>query len=172
LPKPLGIAKLNFYIFSLVFSGLSVLIPFIFHQFNLGGAQFLPMHFFVLTAGFLFGWKTGLLVGIFSPLISFGFTHMPAFDILPSVVVELAIYGLVMGVLREKKVAVIPALILAMIAGRVGRLIFAIPTGSVSITLGCFAESWPGIVLQIILVPFLIIYIGKFFSGIKNEDQI
>ncbi|RKY70366.1 MAG: ECF transporter S component, partial [Candidatus Latescibacterota bacterium] len=49
----------------------------IFHQFGIAGKVFLPMHFPVIVAGLLFGPFSGLLVGLFSPVLSFLLTGMP-----------------------------------------------------------------------------------------------
>src|SRR3989344_62410 len=92
LPRILTFSQVKYYIFSAVFVGLAVITPTIFHQFNLAGPKFLPMHFFVLIAGFLFGWRTGLLVGLLSPLMSYSITHMPPMIILPQIFLQFAGY--------------------------------------------------------------------------------
>ncbi|MFA4998935.1 MAG: ECF transporter S component, partial [Candidatus Paceibacterota bacterium] len=102
LPRLFAFSDAKLYVFSAVFTVSAVFFPWLLHQFNLAGPQFLPMHFFILIAGFLFGWRTGLVVGVLSPLMSYGITHMPSITILPEVILELAVYGLVIGILREK----------------------------------------------------------------------
>src|SRR3989338_8904233 len=97
LPKVLTFSQVKYYIFSAVFVGLAVVTPAIFHQFNLAGPKFLPMHIFVMLAGLLFGWRTGMLVGLLSPLMSYSITHMPPMAILPETVLELTVYGLTAG---------------------------------------------------------------------------
>lgn len=168
LPKILTVSEIKYYIFSAVFTALAVFVPWFCHQFNLAGPQFLPMHFFVLVAGFLFGWRTGLLVGILSPLMSYSIAHMPALAILPEVILELGIYGLAIGLLREKNLNIWISLIGAMFLGRLARLFFVLGFGLHTDLIGYFQMSWPGIVLQVILVPFLVLVIAKF---LKKEDE-
>jgi hypothetical protein len=158
LPKVLTFSQAKYYLFSLVFVGLAVGVPALLHQFTFAGAKFLPMHFFVMFAGLLFGWRTGLLVGALSPLMSFGLTQMPTMAILPQVVLELAVYGLAAGLLRERGFGVGISLVGAMILGRLARLAFFPDINFIQ-------ASWPGIVLQIILIP-TIVYLWK--KNFKN----
>ena len=60
LPKILTFSETKYYIFSSVFVGMAVFVPWLTHQFHLAGPKFLPMHFFVMFAGFLFGWRMGI----------------------------------------------------------------------------------------------------------------
>ena len=73
-PQPFPIilkyADIRSYVFTLVFILLDVAVPWLFHQFNLAGPTFLPMHIFVLIAGLIFGWRAGLIVGLLTPLAS------------------------------------------------------------------------------------------------------
>mgnify|MGYP000878502134 CR=1 FL=1 len=50
-----------------LFIAFGVLLPMIFHQFNMGGPAFLPMHIPVLIAGLFLGPTAGLLVGLVTP---------------------------------------------------------------------------------------------------------
>lgn len=172
LPKVLSFSQAKYYIFSVVFSGLAVYIPWILHQFNLAGPKFLPMHFFIMIAGFLFGWRTGLLVGILSPLMSYSISHMPPIFILPETVLELAVYGLTIGLLREKKLSIFVALPLAMVAGRLARLIFVMSFGLKTNFLEYLQMSFPGIALQLLLIPVVIFFLEKYiFPAIKENRR-
>ena len=90
------------YVLTAVFVMLAVSVPWIFHQFHLAGATFLPMHIFVLIAGLLFGWRAGLITGLFTPLVSYFISGMPVLNILPQIVIELSAYGIIAGILRQK----------------------------------------------------------------------
>src|SRR4030043_1277300 len=76
------------YVLTAVFVMLAVFVPWVFHQFHLAGPTFLPMHIFVLIAGLLCGWRAGLLVGLFTPLVSYFISGMPAIRLLPQVIIE------------------------------------------------------------------------------------
>lgn len=168
LPKVLTFSEVKYYIFSAVFVGLAVFVPWALHQFNLAGPQFLPMHFFVLIAGFLFGWRAGIMIGVFSPLLSYGITQLPPLAILPETMLELAIYGFVAGVLREKKFNIFAVLLPAMALGRLARLVFVLGLGLQTNPLKYFEMSWPGIVLQLAIVP-VVIFLIRWKMNLKNS---
>ena len=177
LPLVLKYTGVRSYIFPSVFVLLSVASPWVFHQFHLAGPTFLPMHIFVFVAGLLFGWRTGLVVGLLTPLTSYAASGMPALQVLPQIVVELSVYGLVAGILREKfDLLVIWSLLVAMVAGRLALCIGAIVThftiGTLYSPLGLEAnhflvvwsvikQGWPGIVMQLALIPAIIWLVGK-----------
>jgi len=175
-PKVLTYTNIRSYAFTTIFIALAVATPWIFHHFYLAGPTFLPMHIFVLLAGLLFGWKAGLIVGLFTPLVSYGISGMPVLPILPQIVVELSLYGLVAGVLRERfKLRAIWSLLGAMLAGRLALLltVTVLSFGGViysplSLYTGMGAEvnplavlwsavllGWPGIVIQLVSIPLM-----------------
>ena len=176
-PMILKYTDIRSYILTGVFVLLNVAVPWVFHQFHLAGPTFLPMHIFVLVAGLLFGWRAGLIVGFFTPLASYTVSGMPVLPILPQIVVELSVYGLVAGMLREKfNLRMVWALLGAMIAGRLalclGVLAIYLTIGNVYSPLGLEAnplfvawsvtkQGWPGIVIQLALIPVVIWLVGR-----------
>jgi len=169
-PKVLKYTDIRSYIFAVNFVFLAVFTPWVFHQFHLTGPTFLPMHIFVLLAGLLFGWRAGLVVGLFTPLASYAVSGMPVLKILPQIVVELSVYGLVAGILREKfNLRVIWSLIGAMIAGRLALLMvvstiylagevyspLGVAKAPLAVLWGVIGLGWPGIVIQLISIPLL-----------------
>ena len=172
LPKILTFNEAKYYIFSVFFVSSAVFFPWLAHQFHIAGPTFLPMHFFVMIAGFLFGWRTGLLVGVVSPLMSFSITHMPPAAILAETTLELGVYGFVVGILRERGFNIWRALILSMILGRIARLIFVLSFGLKTNLLDYFKMSWPGIILQILLIPLIIALLERYVFERKNEERV
>lgn len=161
LPKILTFSEIKYYIFSSVFVSLAIFIPWLGHQFHLVGPKFLLMHLFVLIAGFLFGWRTGFTVGFLSPLISYSVSHLPPISILPEITLELTIYGAVIGILRGKNINIIPALLTSMVLGRLGRVIFVLIFGLKTNPFGYFQMSWPGMLLQLALIPPIIFLLQR-----------
>ena len=169
LPLSLRFTDVRAYLIIAAFVALSVLTPWIFHQFQLAGATWLPMHFFIFVAALAGGWQAGALVGLLTPFASFAVSGMPALTVLPQVAVEVTAYGLVAGLLRQKlNLNVFWSLLGAMVAGRLALLVavFVVQavTGSVYSPLGpsatpfnavwnTVAQSWPGLLAQIILIP-------------------
>jgi hypothetical protein len=164
------------YIVTLVFILLAIAVPEIFHQFHLAGPTYLPMHIFVLIAGFEFGWRAGLLVGLFTPLVSYALSGMPIITILPQTIIEISTYGLIAGILRQKfNWRLIWSLPGAIIAGRVALLIYLLiinlsefvyspPVQEKTPFLtvwSAFKQGWPGIVIQFSVIPAVIWMLGK-----------
>ncbi len=147
-----------------LFIAFGVLLPTIFHQFNMGGPAFLPMHIPVLIAGLFLGPMAGLLVGLATPIISSLLTGMPVFfPMLPIMVFELGAYGLVSGLFSEKlKMNSYISLIAAMIGGRIiaGVVVFILATffgfkgaGPILFVQGAVVTGLPGIIIQLVFVP-------------------
>ena len=177
-PMVLKYTDIRTFAFVFVFVSLSVLVPWAFHHFHLGGPTFLPMHIFVLAAGLLFGWRAGLIVGLLTPLASNVISGMPVLQILPQIVVELSAYGLVAGILREKlHLRVIWSLLGAMIGGRLALFLAVLITypilgesyslleveASPLLSLwSVIRQGWPGIVIQLVSIPIAIWLAAKF----------
>ena len=177
IPLLLKYTDIRSYVFTVCFILLSVLLPWIFHQFHLAGPTFLPMHFFVLLAGLIFGWRAGLIVGLLSPLASNALAGMPGVWLLPQIMVELSVYGLICGVLRERfNLPVTWSLLGAMVGGRLALLIAAViaylvvgesnsPLGPelnpLFVVWSAVKQGWPGIVIQIALIPLVVSLTGK-----------
>ena len=100
---------------------LAIILPSMFHMVGLGSV-FLPMHIPVLFSGFVCGPVIGMLVGMMSPILSSVITGMPPLvpPIAQGMVVELALYGLLTGVLYERlRLGAYISLAGAMISGRI-----------------------------------------------------
>lgn len=185
-PTILRYTDIRSYVLTLVSVSLAVSVPWVFHQFHLAGPTFLPMHIFVLIAGLAFGWRAGLIVGLFTPLASYAVSGMPVLRILPQIVVELSAYGLVAGILREKfNLRVVWSLAGAMIGGRLALcltvLIIYLVAGESYSPLGLEAnpfivvwsvmkQGWPGIVLQLASIPMIIWLVGKFSTKEQRSE--
>lgn len=149
----------------------AVALPQIFHLMGavsgLGtslGETFLPMHLPILAVGLLAGPWAGLAAGALAPLVSFGLTGMPAAAMLPFMMIELAVYGLVSGLLAGRRMPTLAKVLAAQVAGRAVRAaaicvsvyIFgknAVPVSVIwtSITAGIF-----GLALQWVLLPLAV----------------
>jgi uncharacterized membrane protein len=154
--------------FTAAFVALSVLTPMVFHFFGgvSAGRVFLPMHFFVLVAGLLLGWRSGLIVGAFSPLISFLISGMPAINILPFIIVELVGYGLAAGLLRQKYnlwISLSGAIIIGRLTSFAAIFLFS-DMNAVNYIFQATSDGWRGIVLQLIFVPVIVKYLREYFK--------
>ena len=177
--KVLTYTNIRSYVFTAVFVLLAVTLPWVFHQFYLAGPTFLPMHIFVLLAGLLFGWRAGLVVGLFTPVVSYAVSRMPILTILPQIIVELSFYGLVAGMLREKfNLRVIWSLVGAMIAGRLALFLTIViiyiggeiysPIGPemtpFAVLWSVTEQGWPGILIQLVSIPLIVKLLERFLE--------
>ena len=152
---------------------LCVVLPMAFHSIPNAGSIFLPMHIPVLLCGLICGWPFGLLCGLAGPLLSCVLTSMPAMAYLPSMLVELAAYGLVTGLMmqlvhtRKIYADLYVSLIIAMAAGKIvagitRALIFSAGEYSIAAwTTGYFITAWPGILIQLALIPTIVFALEK-----------
>jgi len=153
---------------------MGIILPMLFHLIpqGLGGRVLLPMHIPVLIAGLIVGPFHGFFAGLITPLLSSMVTGMPAAGVVAyRMMVELSVYGLVAGVVmrivhtRRITVDLYISMIIAMIAGRVAAglvqaFIFFGDGGTFGVSLwitSYFSTSLPGIVLQLIFVPSIVI---------------
>ena len=156
-------------IYSAVFLALAYVLPFLTGQIPSVGKMLLPMHLPALLCGFVCGWQWGLGVGFLAPLLrSLTIGMPPFFPMAVSMAFELAAYGAIAGLLHRalpKKVGWdYVSLIVAMLVGRLvwGAVRFACTGLDVSafglsaFWTGAFATAWPGIVLQLVVIPPLV----------------
>ncbi|MFC2050732.1 ECF transporter S component [Chloroflexota bacterium] len=175
------------YVLTALFVTLAVFVPWIFHQFHLAGATFLPMHIFVLIAGLLFGWRAGLITGLLTPLVSHFISGMPVLNVLPQIMIELSAYGLIAGILRQKyNLRPTWALLGAIAGGRMALLLAMLaiyliagqsysPLGPEVNPFASFwsviKQGWPGIVMQLISIPVIVWLVGKLAARDINDKQ-
>lgn len=160
--------------YSALFLAIALVLPFLTGQIPEIGSMLCPMHLPVLLCGFICGWPWGLAVGFIAPLLrSVLFGMPPMFPGAVAMAFELAVYGGLSGALRallpRTKASIYIALLIAMIAGRVVwgvvRVILAGLSGS-SFTWalflsGAITNAIPGIILQIVLVPILVMALER-----------
>ncbi len=87
------------------------------------GEIFLPMHLPILLVGLLAGPYAGALAGLLGPLVSFALSGMPGATMLPFMMLELCVYGLVTGLLRTAKLPTVVKVLLAQATGRAVRAV-------------------------------------------------
>ena len=155
--------------FSAIFLALAFVLPFLTGQIPEIGSMLCPMHIPVILCGFICGWKYGLIVGIVAPLLrSLTLGMPPLFPTAVCMALELATYGVVSGllfvILPKNKIYIYISLIISMLVGRIVWGIAMISCmgfdinkfGLLSFWTGGFVNAFPGIIVQIILIPIII----------------
>lgn len=155
--------KAKYIIGTILLSGIGIALPRIFHVLvgSSAGAIFLPMHLAVLIAALTFGALSATVVAGSSVIFSYMLTGMPTLARLPYMLIELIIYAVLLSILNKKFNSYI-SLIATIILGRIlyaGALVvamncFELPTYGISV-IQSIQAGLPGIVIQLICVPFL-----------------
>jgi hypothetical protein len=187
LPLSLKLTNIKTYGIIIAFVVLSVLTPWVVHQYPAAGPTYLPMHFFVFIAALTCGWQTGVIVGLLTPFASYLVSGMPIMTVLPQIAVEITFYGLLAGLLRQKlHLHVVWSLLGAMIGGRVALLIAVVLvqaiTGHVYSPLGPSAtpgdavwntitQAWPGMLIQLAVIPAAF-WIYERLKAKKQTEQV
>ena len=161
-------------VLSALFMALGIILPFFTGQIPQVGSMLLPMHIPVLLCGFICGWQYGLAVGAVTPLLRSALFGMP--PMMPTAAAmafELAVYGTVTGILYnklpKKNGNIYVSLLGAMLEGRVVWGIVCIPLYGIGgnafsfqmFLAGAFINAVPGILLQIVLIPAIMMALKK-----------
>ena len=181
--------KLQNLVLSAMFLGLGLVLPFFTGQIQQIGNMLLPMHLPVILCGFICGWKYGLVVGAVTPILRSAVLSMPV--MYPSAIAmafELAAYGFLVGFLFKNArwqclKSLYRCLIISMLGGRVVwgivmSVILGLGENGFTLTAfltGAFLNAIPGIIVQLILVPAIMLALNKThlvpFRNNKNHKK-
>lgn len=161
-------------VFAALCLALCMVLPLLTGQIPQIGSMLLPMHIPVLLCGFLCGWPWGLAVGAIAPIMrSLIFSMPPMYPTAVAMAFELAAYGAASGILYrllpKKTWSIYVALIGAMLIGRAVwglamLVIYGLQGNAFALQAflaGAFINAWPGIVLQIVLIPLIVLALDK-----------
>ena len=159
-------------VFTAVCCALCVVLPMAFHSIQNAGTIFLPMHIPVLLCGLMCGWPFGFICGILGPILSSLLTAMPPAAMLPPMMIECAAYGCITGLMmkyvhtRRPVADLYISMVTAMAIGRVlaglaKSYIFSPGTAPFAWVTTSLIAGIPGIVIQLILIPLLILSLTR-----------
>lgn len=151
---------------------LALVLPFLTGGIPQIGSMLCPMHLPVLLCGLLCGPFWGAAVGLVCPFLRHMLFSMPPLMTAITMTFELAAYGFFAGLfwkLLSKRfsacpmVALYSSLIGAMLCGRLVWGLFSAVLMSIGKTefsfalflSGAFLKAWPGMLLQLILIPVI-----------------
>ena len=139
------------YLWATVFVACNLVLPQLFHLIPQGGVIFSPLSLVILAGAYKFGWKTGLLAALASPLVNHAITGMPAWEVMPVMTLKLAVLALIAGFAAQRfKTVSLPLLIgVILVSKAIGCLGEFILTGGIAATIADFTIGWPGLLLQV-----------------------
>ena len=152
---------------------LALVLPFLTGQIPQIGSALCPMHLPVLLAGYLCGPWWGMAVGAVAPLLRHVWLGMPPLVTALGMTFELGTYGLVVGltyrILPKNLAGIYASLLCAMGAGRAvwGCAMMVImgvsgnPFTWSAFLAGALLNAIPGIAVQLVLIPLLVISLRR-----------
>lgn len=155
-------------VYSAMCLALALVLPFLTGQIPEIGSALAPMHIPALLCGFICGPVWGLAVGAIAPLLRHLLFSMPPLMAAIPMAFELAVYGLLAGLiyrlLPKKLPYIYVSLIAAMTGGRIvwGIVRYAIMAATGSpftfgmFIAGAFTDALPGIICQLLLIPLVV----------------
>ena len=140
------------YLTALLFVAGNMILPQIFHLVPQGGITWLPIYFFTLVAAYKYGWKVGLLTGVLSPVINSLFFGMPAFGLLPVILLKSVLLAMAAGfaAYRFQRVSLLVLLGVVLFYQVLGTLGEWAIEGSFFVAVQDFRIGLPGMALQVI----------------------
>ena len=163
--------------YSALYLAIALVLPFLTGQIPQIGSMLCPMHIPALLCGFVCGWPWGLAVGFIAPLLRMVMFGMPPFYVAIAMAFELLTYGLVSGIMYRKVFkkqtvgTLYGSLLIAMVAGRIVWGIVKVILSGIAADAGAFTfaafisgallNAIPGIVVQLILVPAVVVALQK-----------
>lgn len=170
-----NISKTQKLIYSAMFLAIGMILPLLTSQIKEIGDSLLPMHLAVMLCGVICGWKYGLIVGFILPFLRSVIFSIPS--LYPNAVwmsVELATYGFLIGFLynsflKKQVWWLYCCMVITMIAGRI---VWGITKACLlgfrgetfafgGFIAGGFIDAIPGIIIQLVLIPIIILTIQR-----------
>ena len=154
--------------------GVGIVLPFFTGQIPQIGNMLLPMHLPVIVCGLICGWQYGCIVGFILPLLRYVLFAAPPMPNGMAMAFELAAYGMIAGYLYNHSrwqciVSLYRSLVIAMLGGRIlWGAVCIVMTGITGVVFtwqiflaGAFLNAIPGIVLQLLLIPSLMLALDR-----------
>lgn len=171
--------QLNDLILSGVYLAIGLVLPLLTMQVKEIGDSLLPMHLPVMLCGMMCGSGYGLVIGALLPVVrAFLFGMPPLYPNAVWMAAELATYGFIVGILynrffKKQLWWIYASLVISMISGRVVwgivKLLLLSNSGKLftfgAFITGGFIDAIPGIILQLLLIPLIIMLKNNYRKG-------
>lgn len=130
----------------------NILLPQLCHLIPQGGLIFLPIYFFTLVGAYKYGWQVGLFTAIASPIVNSLFFGMPAYAMVPVILIKSVILAISAGMMAHytRRVSILSLLAVVLSYQVLGGLAEWAITGTIDAPLQDFQLGLPGLLLQIL----------------------
>lgn len=149
----------------------NIALPQLCHTVHAGGPTWLPIYFFTLVAAYKYGWRTGLLTAVASPLANSLLFGMPVAAMLPAILLKSVVLALAAGWTAARfRRASLPLLAGVVLAYQgIGTLGEWALIGDLKAAAQDFRLGFPGMLLQVFGGWAVINRFGK--RNLPNRDE-
>jgi len=138
-----------------------MVVPYLFHLFDLPGQIFLPIYTAIVIAGFISSSQAIIIAAFTAPFFNYLVSGMPPIapvPIMQFLTIELTFMAIISRLLNKNQMPLIVNISLVVIGGRLisGISFLFFSTTTFSWVANGIINSWPGMVINV-LVPYIII---------------
>jgi len=144
--------ELKSYAYAFLFIAGNIVLPQLCHLLPQGGQMLLPIYFFTLIAAYKYGFFTGLLTAIASPLVNHALFGMPATEMMTIILIKSALLAVAASYLaqRTKQVKIQNILAVILFYQGIGMIAEFCLTGSFMAAMQDIRLGLPGILFQLV----------------------
>ena len=144
--------EIKSYAFATLFIAGNIILPQLSHLIPMGGMILLPIYFFTLIAAYKYGFVTGLLTAVASPIINHYLFGMPGTEMLPIILIKSGLLALAAGYMaqRTNEIKIQSLLLVILFYQGIGMLAEFALTGSFMAAIQDIRLGFPGILLQLV----------------------
>jgi hypothetical protein len=160
----LSFKNIRTYIFTTLFVLGNIAFPAAIHAIPNGGKMLLPIFFFTLIGTYKFGWKTGVLTAIASPLANYLLTGMPMPAMLVDIIGKSLLIVLAVTLVASKmeKISLLSVTAVVLLA-QVFSAAFSLVLGnSIGHIYNSILFSAPGLLVQVVLGYILLVVVKDY----------
>ena len=144
--------ELKSYAYAFLFVAGNIILPQICHLIPMGGQMLLPIYFFTLIAAYKYGFFTGLLTAVASPLINHALFGMPATEMLPILLIKSGLLAVAASYMAQqtRQIKIQSLLLVVIFYQGIGMIAEFALTGSFMAAMQDIRIGFPGIILQVV----------------------
>ena len=155
--------ELKSYAFASLFIAGNIILPQMCHIVPMGGMILLPIYFFTLIAAYKYGFFTGLMTAVASPIINNLLFGMPGTEMLPIILIKsgLLVAAAAFMAQRTKEIKIQNLLLVILFYQGIGMLAEFALSGSFMAAMQDIRLGLPGMLLQLVGGYFFLKAISK-----------
>lgn len=139
------------YLFATLFVAGNIILPQLAHLIPSGGLILLPIYFFTLIAAYKYGFFTGLLTAVASPIINHFLFGMPAAEMLPIILIKSGLLAFAAAYMAQstKEIKIQSLLLVILFYQGIGMIAELALTGGFMAAMQDIRLGFPGMLLQL-----------------------